>query len=128
MEATHCHDCCCARSWKALGVDKYDGKSIPEHIEQLKTENQRLKEFARSVIRVECWGYDTPDGGDIQDIAIRLNLIEPHTATEADVNEFTDYEVGDTIYKFADILAAPPQKGQDDESDQIPRPDLDTVG
>ena len=28
----HCVDCCCARSWTALGVSEYDGKSIPEHI------------------------------------------------------------------------------------------------
>ena len=43
LKTGHCSDCCCARSWKALGVDKYDGKSIPEHIEQLQAENQRLK-------------------------------------------------------------------------------------
>ena len=28
----HCVDCCCARSWTALGVTEYDGRSIPEHI------------------------------------------------------------------------------------------------
>jgi hypothetical protein len=39
----HCYDCCCARSWKALGIDEYTGKSIPEHIEQLHTENRQLK-------------------------------------------------------------------------------------
>ena len=43
MEAAHCYDCCCARSWKALGVDKYDGKSIPEHIEQLQDKIKQLK-------------------------------------------------------------------------------------
>jgi hypothetical protein len=32
----HCVDCCCARAWKALGIDKYTGLSIPEHIEQLR--------------------------------------------------------------------------------------------
>jgi hypothetical protein len=32
---THCHDCCCAQSWIALGVTEYTGLSIPEHIEQL---------------------------------------------------------------------------------------------
>jgi len=32
----HCVDCCCARSWSALGVTEYDGKSIPEHITRLR--------------------------------------------------------------------------------------------
>ena len=34
-EANHCADCCCARCWKALGITKYSGKSIPEHITEL---------------------------------------------------------------------------------------------
>ena len=34
----HCRDCCCARSWKALGISKNTGKSIVEHIELLKRE------------------------------------------------------------------------------------------
>jgi hypothetical protein len=34
----HCKDCCCARSWRALGVTEYTGKSIPEHIEELRAE------------------------------------------------------------------------------------------
>jgi len=32
----HCKDCCCARSWAALGITGYTGKSIPEHIEALR--------------------------------------------------------------------------------------------
>ena len=28
--AEHCKDCCCARSWRALGIDSYTGESIPE--------------------------------------------------------------------------------------------------
>ena len=32
----HCIDCCCARSWKALGITEYTGLSIPEHIERLR--------------------------------------------------------------------------------------------
>jgi len=39
----HCRDCCCARSWKALGITKYTGLSIPEHIENLRADNNRLK-------------------------------------------------------------------------------------
>ena len=56
----HCRDCCCARSWKALGVHVSEingvfigdntGMSIPEHIEQLREqrdEAMRLLERAR---------------------------------------------------------------------------------
>ena len=32
LRAGHCTDCCCAQSWKALGIDEYTGKSIPEEI------------------------------------------------------------------------------------------------
>jgi hypothetical protein len=32
LKGGHCSDCCCARSWKALGISEYTGKSIPEHI------------------------------------------------------------------------------------------------
>lgn len=35
-QSEHCKDCCCARSWEALGITKYTGKSIPEHIEELR--------------------------------------------------------------------------------------------
>ena len=34
-QGNHCVDCCCARSWKALGIESYTGKSIPEEIEKL---------------------------------------------------------------------------------------------
>ena len=42
-EAHHCVDCCCARSWKALGITEYTGKSIPEEIESLKAELYALR-------------------------------------------------------------------------------------
>ena len=42
-EDNHCKDCCCARSWEALGITEYTGKSIPEHISELQAENERLK-------------------------------------------------------------------------------------
>ena len=38
----HCRDCCCAKSWEALGVHEYSGKSIPEHIAELKIERDNL--------------------------------------------------------------------------------------
>ena len=43
MDENHCEDCCCAKSWKALGITEYTGKSIPEHITELRSENERLK-------------------------------------------------------------------------------------
>lgn len=38
----HCKDCCCSRSWKALGITAYSRKSIPEHIEGLKADAETL--------------------------------------------------------------------------------------
>ena len=31
-DVDHCVDCCCARSWQALGDPEYDGRGIEEHI------------------------------------------------------------------------------------------------
>ncbi len=35
-EDSHCKDCCCAKSWEALCITEYTGKSIPEHIAELR--------------------------------------------------------------------------------------------
>ena len=40
----HCPDCCCGASWKALGISENTGKSIPDHINQLRAENVELKQ------------------------------------------------------------------------------------
>ena len=40
----------------------------------LLAENIRLKEFARPVIRQECWSLSDLDGGDIQELAEKLGL------------------------------------------------------
>ena len=54
-----------------------------------------FKEFIRYVIKVNCWGIK----------AVELGLLEEHIATEEDVDpEFDEYEVGDTIYRFSDML------------------------
>jgi len=42
MTEEHCRDCCCARSWNALGITKYTGQSIPEHIQALRERHDRL--------------------------------------------------------------------------------------
>lgn len=56
MSNEHCIDCCCARSWKALGISEYTGKSIPEHICEMKGE---LVKALRGLMP-ENW--DDPDG------------------------------------------------------------------
>ena len=79
-----------------------------ETIDKLRTElaeNDIFKEFIRHVIKVHCWGIEEIDGGDAQDKALELGLIEAHIATEEDGDpEFDEYEVGDTIYRFSDML------------------------
>jgi len=42
-EVERCKDCCCARSWKALGNPEYDGRGIDEHVAALREEVERLK-------------------------------------------------------------------------------------
>jgi len=36
LAAAHCKDCCCAKSWEALGITEYTGRSIPEEITELR--------------------------------------------------------------------------------------------
>jgi hypothetical protein len=70
--------------------------------------DDKAKEFARTVIRAYCWGYDTMDGIEIQDLAESLGLIAKHTATKDDVDDESDFEVGDPIYKFTAALPETP--------------------
>ena len=37
-KSEHCKDCCCAKSWEALGIKEFTGLSIPEEIQKLKKE------------------------------------------------------------------------------------------
>lgn len=59
----HCKDCCCAESWKALGISEYTGKSIPEHIADLRAlsspqavvNDDRLRVVVRDMARaINC--------------------------------------------------------------------------
>lgn len=77
---------------------------LEEQVQQLQSENERLKGFARKVIKETCWNINEIDGGDVQELAEKLGLIVPKTATEDDVDDFSDFEAGDTIYQFSDIL------------------------
>lgn len=47
----HCKDCCCARSWNALGGQTIPGGSIPQHIEELVSELAALREAVREAYR-----------------------------------------------------------------------------
>jgi hypothetical protein len=51
----------CSKSWKALGINEYDGKSIPEHITELKTAlaaaNERIVILERAC--ASGWGEPT---------------------------------------------------------------------
>lgn len=76
-----------------------DIKALIEAVEA----SSALREFARQVIKEQCWGCEM-DGFEIQDLAEKLELIAKHTATEDDVDDEDDYEAGDTIYKFTEIL------------------------
>ena len=74
-------------------------------IGKLQAELKNLKEFARNIIENQCWDLCEPDGGTIQELAEKLGLIVPFIATEQDINdEFGDFEVGDTIFKFSEVL------------------------
>ena len=87
-----------------VGIAEYVG-SLLAKLTAAKEREKRLSEFTRRIINQYCWNYDDPDGGDIQELAEKLGLVEPHVATAEDVDdEFDDYEVGDTIFKFTDML------------------------
>ena len=102
-ESVVCRDCEIERLKAELrhALD-FDPDGMVSKIKQQAKQIERLKEFARSVIRTECWNQ--LDGAEIQDVAERCGLIVPKTATKDDVDDFTDYEVGDTIYVFSDRL------------------------
>ena len=78
----------------------------------------KLQEFAQYVIREQCWGVEM-DGIELQDLAVNLGLLAEHIATEADVGEEDDIEVGDKMFKFTEALpTAPvsqPQEGDKSE-------------
>jgi hypothetical protein len=84
-------------------------KDLENRLATAEIERGKLAIFARHTIRTECWDcWDCQpgiDGGDVQDMAHKLGLIEPYTATEADAAVMDNVSAGDTIYKFADWLA-----------------------
>lgn len=88
-------------------------------ISALLEQHVAVKEFAREIIMEYCWDLphpdhgvkSDPDGGTIQDLAIKFGLIAPHIATAEDVDkEFDDYGIGDTIVKFTPALQVDKEK------------------
>jgi len=73
--------------------------------EQLK----RLKEFAHKLIENECWGFNNPDGADIEELAEKLQLVYLDKVTAEDVKDENNYFSADdigtmAIYRFADWM------------------------
>lgn len=74
-------------------------------IKRLQAENEKLKKFARKVIKEVCFDGWELDGFDIQDLAHDLGLITERPLTKADINGvYADLEIGDSIFEFSDIL------------------------
>lgn len=64
MSDEHCKDCCCARSWAALGITEYTGKGIPEHIGDLKrelaAEKAKCAEYRKQVFSMYYYCVNHP--------------------------------------------------------------------
>ena len=81
-----------------------------DRVRELEAELSPLKEFAREVIKLVCWKGDM-DGLSVQDLAEKLNLIQSHKATAEDVDDESDFEIGDSIFRFPKTLTLPTEKG-----------------
>ena len=94
--------------YSLIKEDSGGDESLPDMVKrmfsELQAENERLKQFARVVIEQECWSIFPQDGGDLQELAENLGLIVPCIATEEDIDDDSDFDVGDTFYKFSDML------------------------
>ena len=53
----HCKDCCCAKCWDALGITKYTGKSIPEHVSEMAKSHQSLVDALEEVVKLKGQRY-----------------------------------------------------------------------
>lgn len=78
-DVKHCKDCCCARSWKALGIGEYTGKSIPEHVSDL----YRIAELS-SKIDVVWEDDEAHDPGEWDELLAELRqALRPWRAARA---------------------------------------------
>ena len=48
---------------------------IREEVEPLEAELIRLRAFIDKFIPAECWGIDTFDGGEVQDVAVEMGIL-----------------------------------------------------
>ena len=92
-----------------LEAELKKNKYLMEHgtaryVHKIEVESEKLKEFARYIIRGGCWESYEMDGCDIQDKACGLGLIHPEIATGEDVDDEIAQEIGDTVYRFSAIL------------------------
>ena len=80
------------------------GQSVCERAIHFLEENETLKTFIRKFIKQYAWHIEHPDGGSVQAWAEDLGLIVPVIATEEHVDDESDFEVGDAIFTYSDIL------------------------
>lgn len=48
---------------------------IREEVDPLEAEVERLRAFIDKFIPAECWGIDTFDGGEVQDVAVEMGIL-----------------------------------------------------
>lgn len=68
----------------------------------------QLQQFIRWLIREGPWEGGMPDGGEVQDKAVEMGLLEKRIANEMNADEWRDIEgveeIGDTYYVFSKLL------------------------
>ena len=109
--------------WKQIGSEQKTGRYFPALMafanRKFAEANEKLIKFAREFIKTECWGYAPEiDGSDVQEVAEKMGLIEEYPATQQDCIDFSEgeFEVGDPIYKFTDLLKEPTDETRTESS------------
>lgn len=75
-----------------------------------------LKAFARWAIQNTAWAGCDLDGGEVQDEALKLGIIEERTATGKNFAEWRyieDVVIGHNYYLFADWMKKAPAKSDE---------------
>lgn len=119
----HCTDCCCAKSWQALGITEYTGKSIPEHIAELKAsqtpQTVDVEALAHSLEQNELKYTFFPIRETIKALASRglLGTVAqmPGTVTIRPYNLWTASETGKEWAEGYIIAASPLPKPQNEK-------------
>jgi hypothetical protein len=97
-------------------VQKHCHLSVVPDAQPADAVREALRQFALEVIKARCWfSDDSLDGGDLQDLAEKLGLIEPYVVSAEDHEEgrWGDYDVGDIIFVPSPSLAASQPKAGD---------------